>query len=71
MPYTLRNVPEVVVNTGTEEHYGWRDSGGSRIKTLKNARCRRWIVFRFFFTFTVTLKINSGWKKGVFIFQRS
>ena len=26
----------VVVNTGTEEHNGWRDPiGGSRIKTLK------------------------------------
>ena len=36
MPYTLRNIKEVEVNTGTEEHNGWRDPiGGSRIKTLK------------------------------------
>ena len=36
MPHTLRNICEVHVNTGTEEHKGWRDPiGGSRIKTLK------------------------------------
>ena len=36
MPYTLRNILGVVVNTGTEEHNGWRDPiGGSRIETLK------------------------------------
>ena len=29
----------------------------------KNARCSRWIVCSFFFTFMVTLKIKSGWKK--------
>ena len=32
MPYTLRNIEEVVVNTGTEEHNGWSDSIGG----LKN-----------------------------------
>ena len=37
----------------------------------KNARCSRWIVFSFFVTFIETLKIKSGWQKGVFIFQRS
>ena len=35
MPYTLRNIEEVVVNTGTEEHNGWHDPISSRIKTLK------------------------------------
>ena len=36
MPYTLRNILEVVVNTGTEEHNGWHEPiGGSRIKVLK------------------------------------
>ena len=35
----------------------------------KNAKCSRWIVFSFFFYLFVALKIKSGWKKGVFIFQ--
>ena len=29
----------------------------------KNARWSTWIVFSFFFTFIVTMKITSGWKK--------
>ena len=29
----------------------------------KNATRRRWIVFSFFFTVIVTLKIKSRWKK--------
>ena len=36
MPCTLRNNQEVVVNTCTEEHNGWREPiSGSKIKTLK------------------------------------
>ena len=32
------------------------------ITFVHDCRCR-WIVFSFFFTFIVTLKIKSGWKK--------
>ena len=36
----------------------------------KNARCSRWIVFSFFFTLIVSLKMKSGRKKES-ILQRS
>ena len=35
----------------------------NQVQDAKNARCSRWIVVGFFFTFIVTLKIKSEWKK--------
>ena len=41
---------------------------GSRIKTLKMLGAVGELFLVSFFTFIVTFKIKSGWKKGVFIF---
>ena len=63
MPYNLRSSSQY-------RHWGTKWMARPYLDT-KNARSSRWIVFSLFFTLGVTLKIKSGWKKGVFIFQRS